>query len=225
MLEETSISFSKRIITRGLEIIEFKEKSDLPKRGVRMHRRNAGLPKGSNSYGNGVAIVPTMGSATVNIKFSFRPYSTDRANNVTFKLNYLSDLSKKLPKEDPIKMKISKIIENPDFLYYAYENIKSKPGTSSTTTLDGMSAEILNKMAKEIKSEEFQFSPRIKIPKGGTRPLTIAPIRDEIVQEGVRIILEAIFEPHFADESHGFRPNRGCHSALKHIRNQFQSCN
>lgn len=49
MLEETSISFSKRIITRGLEIIEFKEKSDIPKRGVRMHRRNAGLPKGSNS--------------------------------------------------------------------------------------------------------------------------------------------------------------------------------
>jgi len=225
MLEETMISFSKRIITRGLEIIEFKEKSDLPKRGVRMQRRNTGLPKGSNSYGNGVAIVPTMGSAAVNIQFSFRPYSTDRANNVTSKLNYLSDLSKKLPKEDPIKMKISKILE--DFLYYAYENIKSQAGnmTRGSTTLDDMSAEILNNMAKKIKSEEFQFSPAREIPKGGTRPLTIAPLRDKIVQEGIRIILEAIFEPHFADESHGFRPNRGCQSALKHIRNQFQPCN
>ena len=197
-----------------------------------MHRRNTGLPKGSNSYGNGVAIVPTMGSAAVNIQFSFRPYSTDRAKNVTSKLNYLSDLSKKLPKQDPIKMKISKIIESPDFLYHALAcaKIKSKGNMtrgSSTTTFDGMSAERLKNLAKEIKSEEFQFSParRIEIPKRGRRPLTIAPLRDKIVQEGIRIILGAIFEPHFADESHGFRPNRGCHSALKHIRNQFQPCN
>lgn len=232
MLEKTMISFSKRIISRGLEIIEFKEKSDLPKRGVRMQGRNAGLPKGSNSYGDGVAIVPGMGSATVNIQFCVKYYSTDRANNVTSKLNYLSELSKKLPKGDPIKMRVSKIIEDPDFLYHAYQNIKSKPGNmtrgSSTTTLDGMSAEILNNIAKKLKTEEFQFSPakRISIPKasGGTHPLTIAPPRDKIVQEGTRIILEAIFEPHFANESHGFRPNRGCHSALKHIRNQFQPC-
>lgn len=91
-----------------------------------------------------------------------------------------------------------------------------------------MSIEVFNNMARDLKTEKFQFSPgrRVLIPKtsAGTRPLTLAPPRDKIVQEGMRIILEAIFEPHFADESHGFRPNRGCHSALKHIRNHFQPC-
>lgn len=71
MLEESIISFSKRMITRGLEIIKLKEKSDLPKRGVRMHKRNAGLPKGGNSYGNGAGIVPLMkGSPAMNIQFN-----------------------------------------------------------------------------------------------------------------------------------------------------------
>ena len=126
-------------------------------------------------------------------------------------------------------MNVYKILTDPDFLYNAYQKIKSKPGNMtrgiSSTTLDGMSGEIIIRMTDELKSEKFQFSPgrRIQIPKtAGTRPLTIAPPRDKIVQEGMRIILNAIFEPTFLDVSHGFRPNRSCQTALKYLKTQFQ---
>lgn len=139
-------------------------------------------------------------------------------------------LSKRSTNE-PIRMNVYKILTDPDFLFNAYQNIKSKPGNMtrgvSTTTLDGMSAEIIIRMTDELKSEKFQFSPgrRIEIPKvGGTRPLTIAPPRDKIVQEGMRIILNAIFEPTFLNASHGFRPGRSCHTALKYLKTQFQPC-
>lgn len=63
------------------------------------------------------------------------------------------------------------------------------------------------------------------IPKsnGKMRPLTVAPPRDKIVQEVLRMILETIFEPTFSNYSHGFRPGRSCHSALRQIRTQFGS--
>jgi retron-type reverse transcriptase len=77
-----------------------------------------------------------------------------------------------------------------------------------------------------MKDGSFQFKPgkRTMIPKAdgiSTRPLTIAPPRDKIVQEVMRMILETIFEPTFLDNSHGFRPNRGCHTALRKIKTQF----
>ena len=86
----------------------------------------------------------------------------------------------------------------------------------------------INKVLKAIlkleaipKEEEFQFKParRVHIPKsnGSTRPLAIASPKDKIVQEAMRMILEAIFEPSFSDLSHGVRPNRSCHSAMKSI--------
>lgn len=77
-----------------------------------------------------------------------------------------------------------------------------------------------------MKNGTFQFTPgrRIQIPKPGkttTRPLTIAPPRDKVVQEVMRMILEAIFEPTFSNNSHGFRPGRGCHTALRQVKTQF----
>lgn len=106
---------------------------------------------------------------------------------------------------------------------YAYENIKSKPGnmTPGVTpeTLDGLSEEMVQGISGSLRDESFKFSPsrRVQIPKasGGTRPLSVAPPRDKIVQEALRLILEAIFEPLFKDNSHGFRPKRGCHTAMK----------
>lgn len=77
-----------------------------------------------------------------------------------------------------------------------------------------------------MKDGSFQFKPgrRVQIPKPGkttTRPLTIAPPRDKIVQEVMRMILEVIFEPTFSDDSHGFRTGRGCHTALRQVKTQF----
>jgi len=80
---------------------------------------------------------------------------------------------------------------------------------------------------ESLRTEQFKFTPgrRIQIPKanGGQRPLTIANPRDKIVQECIRMILEAIFEPNFSDNSHGVRTGRSCHSALKHVKSKFDS--
>jgi retron-type reverse transcriptase len=84
-------------------------------------------------------------------------------------------------------------------------------------TLDGMNLEELIKISDSLKNESFNFKPgrRIQIPKPnkGTRPLTIAPPQDKIVQETMRIILNAIYEPMFLESSHGFRPSKSCHTA------------
>lgn len=111
----------------------------------------------------------------------------------------------------------------------AYHKLKSNPGNMTPgidqITLDGISHETFLQIIKEMKDGSFRFKPgrRVYIPKSGgkTRPLTIAHPRDKIVQEVIRMILEAIFEPTFLDCSHGFRRNRGCHTALRQVKTQF----
>lgn len=115
----------------------------------------------------------------------------------------------------------------------AYDKLKSKPGNMTPgmtpTTLDGMSLEVVDELISSMRAETFDFQPgrRVNIPKsnGKTRPLTVAPPRDKLVQECMRMILETIYEPSFSEYSHGFRPNKGCHSALKMINQKFRVAN
>lgn len=113
----------------------------------------------------------------------------------------------------------------------AYNKLKSKPGNMTPgitpTTLDGMSIEVIDDIIDKMRDSSFRFSPgrRINIPKAsglGTRPLTIAPPRDKIVQEVMRLILESIFEPSFMPNSHGFREGKSCHSAMRDMKINFQ---
>jgi retron-type reverse transcriptase len=111
----------------------------------------------------------------------------------------------------------------------AYEKLKSKPGNMTPgilpMTLDGMSLEVIDEIINSLRKGTFKFQPgrRVQIPKanGKMRPLTIAPPRDKLVQEGMRMILEAIYEPTFLENSHGFRPGKSCHTALKMIKQKF----
>ena len=114
---------------------------------------------------------------------------------------------------------------NPDLFLRAYGRIYRKTGaiTQGITeeTTDGMSMERINTLLEKFRCERYQWTPvrRIYIPKknGGRRPLGIPVWSDKLVQEVMRSILEAYYEPQFSDLSHGFRANRGCHSALREI--------
>ena len=100
-------------------------------------------------------------------------------------------------------------------------------------TLDGINLNWFNRLSDDLGTNKFQFRParRIELPKPngkGMRPLGIASCfaaRDKIVQGAILLVLEAIFEPTFSTHSHGFRPNKSCHSALGEIKRTFTSVN
>src|SRR5260370_9110881 len=95
-----------------------------------------------------------------------------------------------------------------------------KHGVTDETT-DGMSLEKIDAIIEALRYERYQWLParRTYIPKknGKKRPLGMPVWSDKLVQEVIRLILENYFEPQFSDHSHGFRPERGCHTALREI--------
>lgn len=93
-------------------------------------------------------------------------------------------------------------------------------------TLDGMSMERIEKLIAKVRNHSYQPNParRVHIAKKNSskkRPLGIPSTDDKLLQEVVRMLLEAIYEPTFSDNSHGFRPNRSCHTALKETSTLF----
>lgn len=99
------------------------------------------------------------------------------------------------------------------------------PGTDNDT-VDGMNLARIYTIIEALRHERFRFRPsrRIHIPKksGGQRPLCLPNFSDKLVQEVLRTLLEAYYEPRFRDSSHGFRPGRGCHTALTRIKESFR---
>ena len=94
-------------------------------------------------------------------------------------------------------------------------------------TLDGINSNWIYNISKDLKAGKFKFKParRVLIPKkdkNKKRPLTISSPRDKLVQQAMYMVLNAIYEPSFLDSSHGSRPNRGNHTALKAIKRQFK---
>jgi len=100
------------------------------------------------------------------------------------------------------------------------------PGTDPNDTVDGMSLKRIRKIIEELGNGTYRCKPtrRIYIPKanGKLRPLSIPNWSDKLVQEVLRMTLEAYYEPQFSKHSHGFRPKRGCHTALTEIKNQWK---
>lgn len=136
---------------------------------------------------------------------------------------------KKSQKSTDINIKNISNIKN---LVSAYELIKSKPGNMThgvdNTTLDNLTMKTLYKIQDELRAGTYEFNParRIQIPKPGkneTRPLTIASPREKIVQKAILQVLEQFYDKQFLESSHGFRPGKGTHTAMKNLEAQFQS--
>lgn len=118
-----------------------------------------------------------------------------------------------------------RLLYNPELFQLAYHNLASNKGAmtkgSTDETADGMSQAKIASIIKALRYERYDWTPvkRVYIPKsnGKTRPLGIPTWSDKLLQEVIRLILEAYYEPRFSTQSHGFRPDRGCHTALTHI--------
>jgi group II intron reverse transcriptase/maturase len=118
---------------------------------------------------------------------------------------------------------------NKDLYLLAYGNIYSNQGAMTPgvggETADGMSEEKIEQIIGLMRDERYRFSParRVYIPKknGKLRPLGLPTWSDKLVGEVVRLLLEAMYEPIFCGSSHGFRAGRGCHTALRDIRDSW----
>lgn len=123
-----------------------------------------------------------------------------------------------------------RLLFNPDLYHLAYANLYPNKGamTEGVTgeTVDGMSQGKIERLIAELRDETYRPAPvrRTYIPKanGKMRPLGIPTWRDKLVQEVIRLILDAYYEPQFSPRSHGFRPGRGCHTALTEVQRTWK---
>jgi len=127
--------------------------------------------------------------------------------------------------------RLYRILFNEEMYYVAYQRIYAKPGNMTKgvdeKTIDGFSMSKIKQLIDTLKDETYQPYPskRTYIPKknGKKRPLGIPSFIDKLLQEVIRMVLEAIYEGSFEKSSHGFRPNKSCHTALVSIQKSFNN--
>ncbi len=121
--------------------------------------------------------------------------------------------------------RVYRLLFSRDLYLHAYGRLYRNEGAltrgSTPETVDGMSLAKIDAIIEAVRFERYRWTPvrRTYIPKtnGKVRPLGIPTWSDKLLQEVIRMILEAYYEPQFSDRSHGFRPNRGCHTALREV--------
>ncbi len=105
-----------------------------------------------------------------------------------------------------------------DIYRMLYKNKGAMTKGTTEETVDGMSQAKIEQLIDDLRHERYRWTPvrRVYIPKkkGGQRPLGLPTWEDKLLQEVMRSILEAYYEPQMSSHSHGFRPGRGCHTEL-----------
>ncbi|MGT8956830.1 reverse transcriptase domain-containing protein [Bacillus cereus] len=141
----------------------------------------------------------------------------------------LSNLRKKSLDKKYQYTRLYRNLYNPDFFLLAYNNLSKNDGALTMgvdqRSIDGFSMEEVEQLIEVLRNKRYQPYPskRVYIPKknGKKRPLGIPSFCDKLVQEVIRMILEAIYEPNFSTSSHAYRKNKSCHSALLEIKRTF----
>ncbi len=143
----------------------------------------------------------------------------------------LKSLEEKAIQKGYVFERLYRNLYNPEFYLLAYQNIAKSQGSMTEgtdgMTLDDMTMGRIERIIASLKDHSYQPNParREYIPKKSNpskaRPLGIPSTDDKLVQEVVRMLLEAIYEPTFSTYSHGFRPKRSCHTALSEIKTTF----
>ena len=141
--------------------------------------------------------------------------------------NILLTILSKMAQKPEVKFdKLFPKLYNTELWLMAYERIAAKPGSmtpgSDGQTVDGMGMERINNIIAQLKASSYKPTPvrrkYVEKANGDLRPIGIPSSDDKLLQTVVRLILEAIYEPLFSDASHGFRPNRSCHTALAEVK-------
>jgi group II intron reverse transcriptase/maturase len=139
--------------------------------------------------------------------------------------DYLALVSDRSRRNLPLK-RVYRNIRNENLFLTAYGNLYANdgaltPGIDPGDTIQGMSRKRIAEIIAELKEGCYKWTPArtVYIPKkGGERRLSMPGWKDKLLQEVIRLVLEAYYEPKFKDSSHGYRPGRGCHTALQHIQ-------
>jgi len=119
-----------------------------------------------------------------------------------------------------------------DILWEAWRQVKENKGAPGVDGMaiewiinTGYEEEMIQTLHEALRAHRYQFAPvrmvEIPKPKGGTRPLGIATIKDRVVQTAMKLVLEPIFEADFHDCSYGYRPKRDAKQAAMAIRNDL----
>ena len=154
---------------------------------------------------------------------------TGIGNMMETKLARISQLSKENP--DMVFTSIGHLL-NKKLLKSCHEKMDGKKAVG----IDGVTKEEygknleqnLTELVERLKNKSYKPQParRVEIPKenGKTRPLSIYCYEDKLVQEALRRILEAVYEPLFYEEMMGFRPGKGCHMAIRKLNGYIENC-
>lgn len=130
---------------------------------------------------------------------------------------------------DEVFTKLFRYLLRPDIYYVAFQNLYANNGAGTRgvddDTADGFSEDKVNQIITALKNGTYEPKPvrrtYIKKKNGKMRPLGLPAFTDKLVQDVIRMVLQAIYEPVFSDYSHGFRPGRSCHTALAQIKHEF----
>ena len=131
--------------------------------------------------------------------------------------------------KEEVFTKLYRYLLRPDLYYEAYKSLYANSGAATKGVnediADGFSEAKIESIIKSLSEETYQPMPvrrtYIKKANGKMRPLGIPTFTDKLVQEVLRMILQSVYEPIFLNCSHGFRPKRSCHTALKSLKKEF----